>query len=380
MKKSYKLLFVINDSQYFISHRLPLAVAAQNAGFEVHVAVPEGAAITTILNNGFTYHSVPLTRKGGKPWQELNSLIALVSLYRKLKPELVHHVTIKPMIYGGIAARLTRVQAVVNAVTGLGYVFIARGLKAVLLRSIVKAGYRMAFSHSNQRIIFQNPDDCAAFIKAGIVTKKDTVLIKGSGVDTSIFTILPESNATPLVILASRMLWDKGVKEFVTAAQELQANAVNVRFVLVGETDPGNPTAIPTSQLKAWNDSGVIDWWGQCVDMPSVLNKANIVCLPSYREGVPRVLIEAAACGRAIVTTDVPGCREIVRHGENGLLVPVRDSKAIANALRILIEDSTLRVQMGKKGREIVIKEFSQDRVVNETLAVYRELLRKLKL
>lgn len=376
MLKLFKLLFVVNDAASFLSHRLPLALAAQNAGFDVHVATPEGPAKNAILNAGLNFHSIPLTRSGSKPWQELNTLIALLRLYRRLQPALVHHVTPKPEIYGGIVARLAHVPAAVNAVTGLGYVFIARGFKAALLRSFVKLGYRVAFSHRNQRIIFQNPDDCALFLKAGIVTEKDTVLIKGSGVDISILIPLPEPEDTPLVILASRMLWDKGVKEFVAAAQALRVDGVNARFALVGDTDPGNPAAVPIAQLEAWRDDGIVEWWGRRNDMIPVFAQAHIVCLPSYREGLPRVLIEAAACGRAIVTTDAPGCREIVRHGENGLLVPVRDSKALADALRTLLKYPELRARMGKRGREIVVGDFSEERVIKETLSVYRELLK----
>lgn len=381
MTKHYKLLFVVNDPAYFLSHRLPVAVAAHNAGFDVHVAAPKGLATSAIEENGFTFHPIPLTRKGGIPWQEFKSLIALVRLYSRLQPGIVHHVTIKPVLYGGIAVQVMRAPAVVNAVTGLGYVFIARGFKAALLRSVVKLGYRVAFSHRNQRIIFQNPDDSTLFLNAGIVAERESVLIKGSGVDTSIFRPQPEPEGAPLVILASRMLWDKGVGEFVEAARELKANGVDARFALVGDTDTGNPAGIPAVQLEIWRESAVVEWWGQRNDMPMVFAQSHIVCLPSsYGEGVPKVLIEAAACGRAIVTTDAPGCREIVRHGENGLLVPVRDSKALADALMTLIENPALRARMGKRGREIAVAEFSQEWVVAKTLAVYRELLNEKRL
>jgi glycosyltransferase involved in cell wall biosynthesis len=200
-------------------------------------------------------------------------------------------------------------------------------------------------------------------------------LIKGSGVDVNTYVPTPEPEGIPTVVLASRMLRDKGVVEFVEAARELRDSGVSAKFVLVGETDPGNPTAITAEQLQAWADEGVVEWWGHQSDMRKVLSQSNIVCLPSLREGVPKVLIEAAACGRAIVTTDAPGCREIVREGENGLLVPVRNSKALADALRLLIESAPLRSLMAAKGREIAVEEFSVERVVNETLGVYRELL-----
>lgn len=380
MTKQPKLLFVVNDAANFFSYRLPVASAARQAGFDVHVAAPEGVIKADIVKAGFTFHSIPLTRKGKNFLQELNSFMTLAFLYKKLQPDIVHHITIKPILYGGIAARMAHVPAVVNAVTGLGYVFITRGINASLLRSSVKQGYKVAFHHRNQRTIFQNPDDSSLFINGGIAPGENAVLIKGSGVDISTFTPYPESKGIPIVILASRMLWDKGIKEFVSAAKALRSNGIKARFVLVGDTDPGNPTAIPTGQLEAWRDSGVVEWWGWCADMPAVFADSHIVCLPSaYGEGIPKVLIEAASCGRAIVTTDAPGCREIVKHGENGLLVPVGDTKALTNALGKLIENPALREHMGIRGRDIVAAEFTHKQVVAKTLMVYRELLNGLK-
>jgi glycosyltransferase involved in cell wall biosynthesis len=243
------------------------------------------------------------------------------------------------------------------------------------MRKLVVLSCKVAFRHSNQRIVFQNPDDQGVFIQNKILPAAQTVLIKGSGVDVHTYVPTPEPEGVPVVILASRMLRDKGVVEFVQAARELRESGVSARFVLVGDTDPGNPTAVSAEQLQSWANEGVIEWWGHQSDMRKVLSQSNIVCLPSLREGVPKVLIEAAACGRAIVTTDAPGCREIVREGENGLLVPVRNSKALADALRLLIESAPLRSLMAAKGREIAVEEFSVERVVNETLGVYRELL-----
>jgi glycosyltransferase involved in cell wall biosynthesis len=225
-------------------------------------------------------------------------------------------------------------------------------------------------------VTFQNPDDLAVFIDKGIVSKEKTVLIKGSGVDTSIFKTTPEVEGLPVVVLASRMLWAKGIQEFVDAVRILSDSGVKARFALVGKSDPANPSAIPTDQLQSWNEGGVVEWWGHKSDMPGVFGQSHIVCLPSsYGEGVPKVLIEAAACGRAIVTTNTPGCREIVRHGENGLLIPVRDSKALADALRTLIENPDMRARMGARGREIAVAEFSEEKVIEQTLFVYGELL-----
>ncbi|HEX4378819.1 MAG TPA: glycosyltransferase family 4 protein [Candidatus Acidoferrum sp.] len=369
------MLFVDNDVNTFYSYRIELALAARDNGFEVHVAAPPGKAADILRAEGLRYHPIPMTRSGLAPWKEFSTISTLFRLYRRVRPDLVHHLRLKPVLYGGLAAYGARVPAVVGLLTGLGYVFIAESRRALVMRKLVVLSCKVAFRHSNQRIVFQNPDDQGVFIQNKILPAAQTVLIKGSGVDVHTYVPTPEPEGVPVVVLASRMLRDKGVVEFVEAARELKQAGVSARFVLVGETDPGNPTAISAEQLRSWADEGVIEWWGHQSDMRKVLSQSNIVCLPSLREGVPKVLIEAAACGRAIVTTDAPGCREIVREGENGLLVPVRDSKALADALRLLIESVPLRTLMAAKGREIAVAEFSVERVVNETLGVYRELL-----
>jgi glycosyltransferase involved in cell wall biosynthesis len=374
-KSQARVLFVDNDVNSFFSYRIEMARAARDAGFDVHIAAPEGKAAATLLSEGFAFHAVPMTRSGLKPWKELGTIASLFKLYRKVRPDLVHHLRLKPVLYGGLAAYGARVPAVVGLLTGLGYVFIADTRKALVIRKLVTLSCKLAFRHVNQRIIFQNPDDQSVFIENNILPANQTVLIKGSGVDVNDYVPTPERDGSPMVLLASRMLRDKGIDEFVAAARVLLAAGVRARFVLVGETDPGNPTAISGEQLRQWADSGVIEWWGHQTDMKDVLSQAHIVCLPSLREGVPKVLIEAAACGRAIVTTDAPGCREIVRDSENGLLVPVRDSRALAEAIRLLVENPSLRASMALRGREIVVQEFSIERVVNETLSVYRELL-----
>jgi glycosyltransferase involved in cell wall biosynthesis len=370
-----RVLFVDNDVNSFYSYRIEMARAARDAGFDVHIAAPEGKAAQTLLSEGFRFHSVAMTRSGLHPWKELATIAALFSLYRKLQPDLVHHLRLKPVLYGGLAAYGARVPAVVGLLTGLGYVFIAETRKAAVIRRLVTLSCKVAFRHGNQRIIFQNPDDQFVFVQNKILPARQTALIKGSGVDVNTYLPTPEREGVPVVVLASRMLRDKGVDEFVDAARSLRAAGVPARFVLVGETDPGNPTAIRAEQLRQWADTGVVEWWGHQANMKDVLAQAHVVCLPSLREGVPKVLIEAAACGRAIVTTDAPGCREIVRNGENGLLVPVRDSRALAEALRLLVENAPLRAGMGLKGRDIAVQEFSIERVVRETLGVYRELL-----
>lgn len=370
-----KILFVVNDAPFFLSHRLPLATAALEAGYEVHVATPDSPVAASIKKHGLRFHSIPLHRSSTRLWYELRSFQSLIVLYRRLQPDLVHHVTIKPVLYGGLAARLAKVPAVVHALPGLGHVFVERGLAAALLRSAVKRVYRVAFGHPRLKVIFQNPDDQLLLERAHLVKVSDSLLIRGAGVDMNVFTPRPEQEGMPVVILAARMLWSKGVGEFVDAARQLLEQKIAARFVLVGESDPGNPSAVPVWQLEQWHDSGVVEWWGACDNMPQVFAESHVVCLPSYREGLPKVLIEAAACGRPIITTDVPGCREVVRHEENGLLVPVRDPIALAAAMRRLILSPALRQFLGERGRQIAVAEFGLEKVIDATLTVYRELL-----
>lgn len=370
------ILYVVNDLDFFLSHRLPVAKAAQDVGYDVHVATPESGNVAVINKMGFIFHPISLNRKGITPCQEMRTFIELYKLYNQLKPVLVHHVTIKPVLYGSLAAQLQGGAAIVNAISGLGYIFSTTGLKSKLILICVKLFYRLAFRHDNMVVIFQNPDDRALFLENKMLNRGRSVLIRGSGVDLQKFVPSPEPEGIPLVVLASRMLWHKGVGEFVEAACLLRKAGVNARFVLVGDSDLGNPAAVPTSQLESWNNNGMVEWWGRRNDIDKIFAHANIVCLPSYlREGVPKVLIEAAASGRPIVTTDSSGCREIVQDGVNGLLVPIHDVVALSFALRKLIEDPELRVRMGKKGREIAVAEFSVEKVVTETLAVYQELL-----
>jgi len=370
-----RVLFVVNDAGFFLSHRLVLAQAAAARGYDVQVATPASDAVSRIHAAGLPHHPVPLSRRGSRPFQELRSVLALTRLYRRLQPDLVHHVTSKPVLYGSLAARLARVPAVVNAVSGLGYVFIARGRAAAVRRRLVIAGYRLAFSDPNAWAIFQNEDDRGAFVGARVLPLARTVLIRGSGVDLAAFAPTPEPPGAPVVVLPARMLWDKGVGEFVQAARAVKAAGIPARFVLVGDSDPGNPAAVEPAQLTRWDEDGDIEWRGYRSDMAAVLAGAHVVCLPSYREGLPKALLEAAAAGRPIVTTDVPGCREVVRDGENGFLVPARDAAALADRLRALLIDADRRAAMGLRGRAIAEAEFGVARVVDATLELYRRLL-----
>lgn len=376
MLKNCKLLFFVTEDLYFCSHRLPLALAAKEAGFDVSVVTRVCHHGEQIKAAGLKLIPIELSRRSINPLAELRLIARLIAIYRSEQPDIVHHVAVKPVLYGTIAALFAGVPFVVNALTGLGFLFISQSLLVRSVRPLVKLIFRLLLNRRNSRVILQNPDDVRLLCDGHILSRERVALIRGSGVDIRQFTVQPEQPGQPVVILASRLLWDKGVGEFVEAAKILKLQGVQARFVLVGEGDAENPSAIPDKQLHHWHEEGDIEWWGRCDDMPTVIAQSHIVCLPSfYGEGVPKVLIEAASCGRPIVTTDAPGCREIVQDGVNGFLVPVRDATAVAEALRKMIESPELRSQMGARGRELVKREFTLDKVNTETLKVYEELI-----
>lgn len=370
-----RICFLVNVDWFFLSHRLPLARAARRAGAHVTVAAADTGCGPTIRAEGFEFAPIAFSRKGTGPRAELATLLSVAALYRRLRPHLVHQVTIKPVLYGSLAARALRVPAVVNAISGLGYVFIAGASKPGLLRRLVGRLYAIALRNPRGRTIFQNPDDRALFVEQGLVDPSRTVLIRGSGVDCARFAPTPEPPGLPVVMLPARMLWDKGVQAFVDAARMLRERGVAARFVLVGDTDAGNPSAVPTRDLDAWTADGVVEWWGARDDMHAALPEASIVVLPSRREGLPKVLLEAAACARPMIAADVPGCREVVRPGETGLLFPVDDAAALATALTELLESPETRARFGRAARVMAETEFAEDIVADRTMALYRELL-----
>jgi glycosyltransferase involved in cell wall biosynthesis len=368
-----KLLFVVNVDWFFLSHRLILADAARKAGFEVCIACADTGYGKDIERLGYQFHPLDLSRSGRNPFREVRVLYQLLRLYRNYQPDIVHHVTIKPVLYGTMVSRLFPSMAVVNAVSGLGYTFTGGN---VLLRKAIHGFYKAVFAGSSVKVIFQNNDDMSLFVDSSIVNLEQCCLIRGSGVNIETFCYSPEiSNDPPIVLLASRMLCDKGIYEFVEAASILKQNGVDARFVLAGGTDASNPAGIPDKVLNDWTESGKIEWLGHRTDMPELLRIANIVCLPSYREGLPKVLLEAAATGRAIVATDVPGCREVVIDGFNGLLVPPKSSSELAEAIECLIRAPEDRKCMGRNGREMVVSEFADFHVVERTLAIYNSLV-----
>lgn len=374
-----RLLYVHNAVPYFLSHRLPVAKAAQAAGWTVHLAAPEPDEVSRarLSAEGIGFHPLPLSRRGMAPWQEIQSLLRLARLYREIRPDLIHLVTIKPVLYGALVARLLGAGSRVAMVPGRGYVFTtAGGTQGEILRAGVGLAYRLALGGANARVIFQNPDDRDFFVGQGWVDGGKTHVILGSGVDPARYRPLPRpADGRSRVVFASRMLRDKGVAEFVAAARQLAGEGVAADFVLLGLPDPGNPDSHSEQELAAWHAEGAVQWWGFREDMPEILAATAIVCLPTaYGEGVPRILIEAAACGCALITADRPGCREIVQAGVNGLLVPPRDAPALADALRQLLSDPERCRRFGAAGRARVLAEFSEAHVIAQTLAVYAEM------
>jgi glycosyltransferase involved in cell wall biosynthesis len=373
--KRAKILFLVTEDWYFVSHRLPIALGAQAAGYEVVVATRLGQAARQLEQAGVRTIELRYFQRASKGlWKELRALLELVAVYRDERPDLVHHVALKPVLYGSIAARLSGIRHIVNALAGLGFVFSSRSLRARFWRPVVRAMLRLFAKRG--LLILQNPDDRELLLERGIAHESRTRLIRGAGVDVARFSPRPEPGEEPLVILASRMLWDKGVGDFVEMAVRLRGKGVRARFALIGDSDPDNPAAVPPEQLLAWQRSGTVEWWGKRDDMHEILPRATIVTFPStYGEGVPKVLLEAAASGRAIVAYDMPGTREIVRHKENGLLVPPRSVAALADAVRALLQDHDARRAMGMRGRAIVMEEFREHMVVAQTIAIYDEIV-----
>ena len=375
MKKT--IIYFVSEDWYFCSHRLPVARSALNNGYRVVVITKVNRHADIIKSEGFELYPIAISRGGINPIKDIKTIISLYKCYKKYSPNIVHHVAIKPVIYGTLVARLIGSIKIVNAMAGLGFIFISNKKKIKLLRFFIHQLFRFLFRSKNSQLILQNKDDLGYFLKNKLVNIDNVAIIRGSGVDINFFIPTDESTGVPIVMLASRMLWDKGVGEFIEAAKILKQEGVEARFVLVGDSDPENPASIPNAQLSEWHELGIVEWWGERGNMHEMLTQSHIVCLPSYREGLPKVLLEAASCGKPIIATDVPGCREIVHDGENGILVLLKNSIALASAIKELIDNPKKRKSMGMNGRRLVESEFSEDIVVSQTLKVYQELLNK---
>lgn len=316
---------------------------------------------------------ISMSRKGMNPLAEIRSILDFYRLYKQEKPELVHHFTIKPVIYGTIAARLAGVPKVVNSITGLGFVFTSSSLKAKILGILVKTLYRLCFASRKVNVIFQNLDDRAFFVAKGMIGEERGYLVEGSGVDVHKFTPNVTENKSPKIFIASRLLIEKGIYEFMDAIADLKARGLQFEAVIAGDIDPGNPGSITEAQVNSWKASGSVTFLGFQKDMVELLKTTDIACLPSYREGLPMSLLEAMAAGKPLVTTDAPGCRATVRDGRNGFLVPPKESQPLANALAKLIENPELREKMGKQSRLLAVELFSKEKITSEIIKVYEK-------
>ncbi len=385
MPDQFRVAYVVNHAAFFVSHRLPLALGARKAGFDVALFTGQAGseqmevtAVAQLAASGISHRRTVSRSSGMNPLLELLGFLQLIGFLLRYRPQVVHCASPKGVLYGGFAARVCRAPGVVLAISGMGYAF-TQGAQDSATRRWIRRIYgflvRFAFGHPNGRVIVQNEDDRAALHVSGVVKPERVTLIPGSGVDLTLFASSKQSLKERMVLLPARMLEDKGVREFVAAARKLKQLVPDWRFVLAGAAGYDNPTAITRGELEQWQAEGVVEWLGHVEDMVPLFNSAAIVCLPSYREGMPKALLEAAAAGCAVVTTDTTGCREAIEPDVTGDLVPVRDADALATSLLVLIKDEARRLSYSEKGRQRAVDRFSVDSVVQQTVGIYKELL-----
>lgn len=373
-----KVLHLIPEDWFFWTHRRAVARATLEQGHEVVVACRVGRHKELIESLGIRVLPVGLRRESRNPFYELATIREIVELYRRERPDLVHHTAVKPVVYGSIAARITGVPRTLNAIPGLGHSFSDRSIRGSLSRLLVSTLYRQALSLNAGKslAVFENSENQATLMALNIVDRDDSLVIRGMGCDLEQFSPVPEvSDDTVTVMMAGRLLWSKGIAELVQAVQLLRLRGLKVKLVLVGDPDVGNPASVPAIKLREWAAADLIEWVQRTDNVQGCLARCHILALPSrYGEGLPKVLIEAAAVGRALIASDIPGCRDIVRHGWNGLLVPPGDTQKLAAAIETLATDSKMRRLYGTRGTELV-REFFSDRTVNsETMRAYRRL------
>lgn len=375
-----KVLFVVVEDKAFLIQRLNLALAVKEAGYDVYVASTKSEHSKEIEKLGFKYINTGASRKSKNPFKEILSIFKLYKIYRFIKPDIVHHISIKPVLYGSIAAKFAKVPKIINLINGLGYVFVEDySFKRKLFKKFISLFYKFSLSSKNVRVIFQNPDDRNYFVENKIVDEEKCTVILGSGVDTEKFKPFPGPEGIIKVLFCSRMLWDKGIKYLIEASKMLKKDGVEFELTFAGEPDPSNPRSVTLNELNAWHNNGLINYIGFQNDMPKLLREHHIVVLPTYyREGVPLSLIEAASAGKAIITTDMPGCREIVKNEENGFLVKPKNSQDLYEKLKILIQSNQLRKDFSKESRKHVELLFSKEIVISATLSLYTTISKKL--
>ena len=374
-----KLLFVVTEDWYFLSHRIALARLAIENNFEVHLATRVTDSAERLAAEGIHVHPLSWKRGSSNPASAARALIELVRLCRRIRPEIVHYVAMKPIVIGAFCQAFAPKAYVVNAVSGLGSVYSHTSLHTRILRALVNTVLRTLLKRQTGVVVVQNDDDGAFFKEQGFLPSDGVTVVPGAGIDTDLFRPVPEPEGDEIVAtVVARMLWDKGIGETVEGARLLKARGVSARIRLVGPPDPENPNTVDTETLKAWHSEGIVDWMGPRSDIGAVWAESHIGMLASYREGLPRALLEAAACGRPLVTTDTSGCRMLVRDGMDGFIVPVGDAVALADAIETLATDPALRAEYGANARARTVATFS-DRVINAAmLELYRGALDKM--
>ncbi len=368
-----KILFIVNIDWFFISHRLPIAIAAKKAGHEIHLATCFTTHESTLAKQGIITHGISFNRRGSSLRSIFTELVKLISIVDNVKPDIVHLVTIKPVLLGGIAIHFSRPKpAVVAAVSGLGFIFVSKGIIAKIRRLLVSIMYRLAFSHKKITVIFQNIDDLNLIKRISKLPKSRTTLIEGSGIeiDKYCYKLIPKNH--PIVLFPARLLISKGILDFIEASKILYGKA---RFVIVGKLDTENPDCISFSLLSNLIKNNFIEYWGFSKNISKTIQKCSIVVLPSYREGFPKILMEAAACGRPIITTNVPGCRDAIIPNKSGLLVPLKDPSFLASEISRLLGDFSLLTSMSKAGRELAESKYDLKIVVEKHMKIYSELM-----
>jgi glycosyltransferase involved in cell wall biosynthesis len=364
-----RILFFANTSWNLYNFRFHLIETLVSSGYEVHLLCPPDEFTHFLTEAGFQWHPFQISRKGMNPFTETHTLMDVKDSFRQIQPDVVFNFTPKCVLYGSLMARELRIPKIVNTISGLGYLFSGSKMKLPVVREIIRWFYR--FSMVGSQVIFQNPEDMKEFLERGIVQKDQAFLVRGSGVDIERFKPRSENDGIPIVILPSRLIKEKGAFEFVEAARLLRKRKIEARFILVGEIDRDNPSAISERQIYHWVEEGAVEWWGWRSDMEVVYQECNLVCLPTYyREGTPKSLIEAAASGRAIITSDIPGCREIVHQNQNGILVDPGNNLLLADVIQKLLLDPELRMRMGAAGRKLVEDEFHNHLISSELIRI----------
>lgn len=366
-----KILYVINVDWFYISHFLPVGLAGIKRGYEVHIACGITDKKEYLENLGFIVHPLSMSRSGIGVKTEIKTIIEMYKIIKTINPQVLEFFTIKPVLYGGIVSRFLKIPKKVFYITGLGYVFIAKGLKGFILRNIVKTLYKLSISGKNSSIITENIYDKELINSLNAVNDNQIKIIRGAGVDLSKYYYTEENNENIKVSMACRLLKDKGVLEYIEASKILKKKYLNVKFELYGDIDIYNPTSLTIEDVENIKKDGFVNLYGFSSDIAKVFCDSNIVVLPSYREGLPKVLIEAAACGRAVVTTDVPGCRDAIEPNVTGLLCEVKDTESLASMIEKLILDKDLRNSMGKEGRKLAQNEFDIKKVIEKHFEIY---------